>query len=81
MFKLFKIEDVYLLTDRNIEKIAENQFSAPLYGSTTKIEGADKILLLEISKIDPFILNDKENNEWDVELDHDNNIYLQEQTI
>lgn len=81
MFKLIKIEDDYILTDGIMEKVDENQYSMVLLGATMKISGADKLMLIDFDKIDPFIIHDEENTEWDVEVDRDQNIYLSTQTI
>lgn len=81
MFKLIRIETDYILTDGIVEKVSENQISMALLGATMKIAGADKLMLIDFNKIDPFILSDEESNEWDVEVDHEQNIYLKTQTI
>jgi hypothetical protein len=83
--KLIRIENDYILIEGEFEKVDDNQevttFTAPLLGATMKIDGAEKLLLIDFDNIDPFILSDESSDDWEVELDHDFRIYLKTQTI
>lgn len=85
MMKLIRIENDYILIEGEFEKVQDDEtvttFSAPLLGATMKINGAEKLLLIDFDNIDPFILEDESSNDWEVELDHDFRIYLKTQTI
>lgn len=84
MFKLIKIQEDYILTDGIRVKVSEDEntstFSMGLLGATMKIEGSN-VLLIDFDKIDPFILDDNDEQEWEVEMDNDFNIYLKTQTF
>jgi hypothetical protein len=85
MMKLIRIENDYILIEGEFEKVDDTQevttFTAPLLGATMKIDGAEKLLLIDFDNIDPFILNDESSDDWEVELDLDFRIYLKTQTI
>ncbi len=85
MFKLMKINDFYILTDGASKKLNEDihtvTYAMSILASTRKIEEAENLKLLEINNIDLHILEDDDNNEWEVEVDLQFNIYLKSQLI
>jgi hypothetical protein len=85
MFKLLKISDFYVLTDGSSRKITEDEkfvtYTMSILATTKKIEEAENLKILEINNIDLHILEDDDNNEWEVEVDMEFNIYLKSQLI
>jgi hypothetical protein len=80
-----KVNDFYILTDRASKKLTEDThtvtYTMSILASTKKIEEAENLKLLEINNIDLHILEDNDNNEWEVEVDLQFNIYLKSQLI
>lgn len=85
MFKLLKISDFYVLTDGTSKKVTEDEktitYSMSILATTKKIEEAENLKLLEIDNIDLHILEDNDNNEWEVQVDMEFNVYLKSQLI
>lgn len=86
MFKLIKINDFYLLTDGKTTVLQEDEdtktYSLSILAATNEeITKSNKIKLLQIKSIDSHILEDDDNNEWEVEIDTEFNIYLKSQLI
>lgn len=85
MFKLMKLDDFYILTDGISKKVTEDSntvtYNMAVLASTKEIDGAENLKLLEINNIDLHILEDDDNNEWEVEIDMEFNVYLKSQLI
>lgn len=85
MFKLLKISDFYVLTDGASKIVTENEksvtYTMSILAATKKLEEAENLKILEINNIDLHILEDNDNNEWEVEVDLQFNIYLKSQLI
>jgi hypothetical protein len=85
MFKLMKVNDFYILTDGASKKLTEDvntvTYTMSVLASTRKIDEAENLKLLEINNIDLHILEDVDNNEWEVEIDLQFNVYLKSQLI
>lgn len=85
MFKLMKVNDFYILTDGASKKLTEDTntvtYTMSVLASTRKIDEAENLKLLEINNIDLHILEDDDNNEWEVEIDMEFNVYLKSQLI
>jgi hypothetical protein len=86
MFKLMKINDFYILTDGDAsKKISEDEkstiYTMSILASTKRLQEAENLKLLEINNIDLHILEDADNNEWEVEVDMQFNVYLKSQLI
>lgn len=85
MFKLMKINDFYILTDGASKKSSEDDktitYMMSILASTKEIDEAINLKLLEVNNIDLHILEDDDNNEWEVEVDLQFNIYLKSQLI
>lgn len=85
MFKLLKLDNFYILTDGASKKLTEDDksvtYTMSLLASTKKFDEAENLKILEINNIDLHILEDDENNEWEVEIDMEFNVYLKSQLI
>ena len=85
MFKLMKVNDFYILTDGASKKLTEDvntvTYTMSVLASTRKIDEAENLKLLEINNIDLHILEDVDNNEWEVEIDLQFTVYLKSQLI
>jgi hypothetical protein len=80
-----KVNDFYILTDGASKKLTEDvntvTYTMSVLASTRKIDEAENLKLLEINNIDLHILEDVDNNEWEVEIDLQFNVYLKSQLI
>lgn len=87
MFKLIKLfheeQSHYVLVDGTTETIVnDDQKGFMLLGATFKMPNVESNLhLINIDDIDELILMDKNEANWEVEVDQDFKIYLKSQTI